>query len=1657
MNKKPAITLTLIILALLLGLAIWSGRQSPPTEPASRGAADTQTDTPRLDNSRQSVSRGDSDAGSDTDATPLSVLDVSERGFDDAPALAIVFASKLDPAIRYDEFIEVRRTGSAGGQSTAKDQPLGLVSGAWVLDDARRILYFPNTDPETQYTILVHRGLRAANGSELKANAEYQVSTRKITPAYDFASKGNILTARLTGGLPIMSVNVPEVDIEFMRVSDDRLPRFIDRFYKINTFYYYQLEHFSNDLESVYLARFKTEARANARTITHIPVEQIKELQRPGLYIAVMKRPAHFDYNQRTTFFFVSDIGLHTRLYPQALDVYVNSLTSGQALADVRLELYDAKGNLLNKVFSDALGYARLTQRPARTDMLFARHGEQMTLLSFNQPALDLSEFDIKGMGQQAMATYIYSDRDLYRPGEQAHVSVLLRDHDGRAVDPLPLSVTLKQPDGKVMLKEIWTTAELGYYQKNLRLPTGAQTGNWSLEVRSDPAQKEPTQSYTLKVEEFLPERIKLELSSEQARLGAGEEFSIAIQADYLYGAPAGGNRVTAALNMHRVDHPLEQLKEFFFGDVNESGKSQRRELIDAKLDEAGRFQLRFKPAEQSYQSPMAVRVNADVYETGGRPVSRSIQRIIWPHDALIGVRPLYEGENAEANSSVEFEVAMLATDGTRLDAQGLEVKVIREDRNYYWEYDDNRGWHYAYNETPYAIYQQNLDLKADTRASLRFPVEYGSYLLEIRDPHTGSINRFRFRAGWNWSDRYQADSARPDKVKLSLNQPSYRAGDTLKINIVPPHAGEAVLMIESDQMLWSKRLQLAAEGGDIELKIPAEWSSRHDVYFTATVFRPGNAQDKVTPNRALGVAHLRMDKADRRLQVDLSMPEKMQPEQPLRVQVEIKDLHEQSAMVTLAAVDVGILNITDFQSPDPNQLFFAKRRYAVGAYDVYDKIIENLAGVRAKLRFGGDAALDGETSKRAQAKVKTVALFHGPVKVDANGRATVTLDVPDYNGTLRVMAVAFSADRFGAGEKQIVVAAPVIAEISTPRFLSSGDNSRLSLDLHNLSGADQNLRVQLEASAPLRMEAVDQQLALNNQAKTTLRFALGGGDDFGVGEITLRVRGEQIDLTRRWELGVRPAYPGVRKILHQILKPGTTLSFDTSAADKLLPKTVDAGLAISANPPLNIRDAVRGLLTYPYGCLEQTSSRAFPHLYVDANQAVELGLKAQSLAERSEHVQNAIKRLRQLQLQAGGFGLWNNQSHEESWLTPYVVDFLLVAREQGFMVPDDMLQNGLKRLHQMLSGRSLTASRYTYSESHEHLRLASRAYAAYVLARLQRAPLGSLRNLFDKHRSEAKSGLPLIHLALALKLQGDEQRAAQGLREGVAKTRAADIYLGDYGSPLRDTAMIIHLLGKHALEINGGDELLYRLADELRAREYFSTQERLALFLAARDLHQHRGKAWAASLRGEETEISLAAEQGITHILSAAQLREGIVLQSNSDIPLYTRLEISGYPTEAPAPRMEDISIARDLFTLDGKPLADRSLKVGEMLIARLVVSADQRIEHGLLVDLLPAGLEIENLNISHGQSLDGILIDGVNPSKAMTSNDIKHQEYREDRFVAAINLHAHGGLSLYYLLRAVTPGEYRVPPPFVEDMYRPEIHGIGEAPKRMRVTQTD
>jgi len=1590
-------------------------------------------------------------------AKPLQVSDLSELQLDGAATLVLTFNAPLDEKQDFSRLV------------TLTDDERGKVDGGWELSNNRKALRFRHPEPSRKLSLKVDAALRAASGESLNAPFSQKLTTRDIQPMVGFASRGSLLPLRLTQGLPVLALNIARVDVDFFRVKNATLADFLAQWNYGSNLSSWQSDDLLKNADLVYTGRFDLNPARNTREKLQLPLSNVDALKQPGVYLAVMKQAGSYHYSTPATLFTLSDIGLSLHRFPTQYDLFTQSLETGAPLSGVSVQLLDEKGQQLEKSESDNNGHLRFKAQP-KGKLLLATLGEQTSLIDLTRPALDLAEFPVAGPQGYEKQLFVFGPRDLYRPGETVIVNALLRDVDGNPLPAQPIKAELLQPDGEVSRSFVWQM-EKGFYQQRLTLPASAMTGEWSLRLNT--GDNLPRQ-WKFQVEDFLPERMALTLKNSDKPQHADADITFDIAGRYLYGAPAAGNQLQGQLYLRPAREAVAALPGYQFGDITEEELTRSLGDVDLKLDAKGQAQLAVESQWAESHSPLNLILQASLLETGGRPVTRRVTQAIWPADALPGIRPLFSSKavydyrndsyhdepTVPENSQAEFDILYANSKGEKLAVNNLDVRLIRERHDYYWSFSDSEGWQSRFDQKDLQEDEQRITLPAGGSSKVSFPVEWGAYRLEVQAGEK-IVSSVRFQAGYSWQDNTNGTGAlRPDQVKLKLDKAAYQPGDTAQIQVESPAAGKGYLLVESSSgTLWWQALDVPAGGTTLAVPIDKSWQ-RHDLYLSAIVVREGDKVSGATPKRAVGLLHLPMATEARRLTLALDAPNKVRPDQT--VKINIKASREGGALpqqihLLLSAVDSGVLSITDYSTPNPWDAFFGRKRYNADQYDVFGQLIEG-GGRLAALRFGGDASEDAmrRGGKKPVTQVNIVAQQLQAVTLDENGEGTLELPIPTFNGELRLMAQGWSEESFGAAERKLVVAAPLITELATPRFLAGGDQANLALDITNLTDLPQTLKVNFSANGLVALNgAVTQNVTLAKGARTTLKVPVKALNGFGDGSVDVEVSGLNLpgenlkSSKQQWKIGVRPAYPAETLNFDAVITANQPWQVMATAFSGMEKETLSGRLSLSNRPPLNIASYISELYAYPYGCLEQTASGIWPSVFTRHAQLMAMGIKSSSDDARRAAIDTGIARMAGMQRPNGSFGLWSKQSEEEFWLTAYVADFLLRANEAGYALPEGVIARADERLLRYLQDPSQIDK--GWSNDVEALRFSVQAYAGLVLARQQKAPLGALRALYEK-RDKAKSGLALMQLGIALKLMGDEQRAQLAIGQGAAMNRPDNDGFGDYGSDVRDRALMIALLAENNLQPDLQNTLLLALTKAVHGKRWFSTQENNALFLAARTLQNSKGDQWQATLNGHREPLS--SDGLLNTALNETQLMRGVEVSNESRSPLYASLNVVGYPASSPAPMSNVLGIKREYFTLNGKAANLDNLSSGELIMVRLTVSAKKSVNDALVVDMLPAGLELENQNLADSSASLGDSADALKESMMdMQQVDIKHIEFRDDRFVAALAVDTYRPATLIYLARAVTPGRYKMPPPQVESMYVPEWRAVGNTAEMLHV----
>jgi alpha-2-macroglobulin len=1477
-----------------------------------------------------------------------------------------------------------------------------------------------------RYGITLRAGIPSVVKETLSKSAEFNVYVRDRKPSVRFAGKAYVLPRTGQRGIPVISVNTAKVALEIYRIGDRNLlntvlgrdfQRALDR---------YDINRLSEERGSqVWKGEMSVEQALNSDVTTAFPVNDAIGTLAPGVYVMVAQ-PAgslgeEFD-TLATQWFIVSDVGLTAYSGNDGVHAFVHSLESAQPKGAVEVRLLSRSNEVLASKRTAENGYVAFESGLARGEgalapaMLIASDaGGDYAFLSLKSPAFDLSDRGVSGRAVPAgLDAFVYTERGVYRSGETVQVTAILRDGQAMAALDVPVTLVVERPDGVEYRRAVVPDQGLGGHALPVALVPSAPTGTWRVRAYADPKRPALGEASFL-VEDYVADRLEFDLASTAKGLSRTALAEVTVDGRYLYGAPAAkleleGEVIVAPAN----ERP--GFARYAFGLADEEVATARRTLEglpETDADGKARFTVTLDKQPVTTR-PLEAQVIVRMAEPGGRAVERKLSLPVLAAGPMIGVKPLFSGRSLGEGENANFDVVIVAPDGKPVAQSGLRYELLKIDSKYQWFRRDGI-WDFEPVKSTQRVADGRIDVAADKPARLSIPVQWGRYRLEVStSDRNGPMTSLGFDAGW-----YAETSAdTPDMLEIALDKPEYVPGESMTVAVTARTPGKVTLNVIGDRLISTVTEDVAAGTARLRVPVGNDWGS--GAYVVATLRRPLDARAERMPGRSIGVQWFSINRKARTLALDMQLPALLRPNSALRIPVKVGGLAPgEDARIVIAAVDVGILNLTSYKPPAPDDYYLGQRRLTAEIRDLYGQLIDGMQGARGQIRTGGDAGAELQGSPPTQ---KPLALYSGIVAVKPDGTAEVVFDIPDFAGTARVMAVAWSKGKVGRAAGDVTIRDPLVLTATLPRFLLNGDRGTMHIELDNVDGPAGDYRVEA------RSEGVDvigasapQALKLAAKQRSSLTVPLSAGVA-GTADVIVRLAGPAgFSLERRYALAVRPATQILARRTVKPLAKGESLTLSNDVFADLVTGSTSVALSVGVSTALDAAALLAALDRYPFGCSEQITSRALPLLYVnDLATAAHLALDTAVDAR----IRDSIDRLLARQGSNGSFGLWV-PGGDDVWLDSYVSDFLTRARERGFAVPDTGFKLALDRL------RNFVANAQDPSKDGGR----NLAYALYVLARNGAAPVGDLRYYADTKLDAIATPIAKAQIAAALGMLGDRVRAERvygAALASMAPQPVLDYGRSDYGSALRDAAALVTLAsesGAPRATVSGAVE---RVEASRNLTPYTSTQENAWMVLAARAL--------AKDAQSVSLDIGGEKHQGaLNRTLRPGDLASPMKVTNTGEGSVQAVVTVSGAPL-VPEPAAEKgFKIERKYYTLAGKPADPSRAKQNERFAVVLKITEPQpQFARIIVADYLPAGLEIDNPRLVSSGDTGALswIEDAQEPASA---------EFRDDRFSAAFERKSGDAsvFSVAYVVRAVSPGRYVHPQAYVEDMYRPDRFG--------------
>ncbi len=1496
---------------------------------------------------------------------------------------------------------------SVGAAEVAEYLSLEPEPEEWTVEagDYSREVYVeaPFSTGET-YTVRVAAGLVSPDARARVATEQRRTSAAvPEVHAVGFGYEGKIFFPRRSGSaIGVEGRNLQQASITAHRLFPTNLPVALHESRR-GTLQPYQVEQWGAEVHTTKLAFPR---QPDTVVTSALDLDAFLKGRRKGVYALTAQAQPSGYANKLIVW---TDLGVLAQWQDDAIALYVHDLFTLEPVAGATVTVYSQKNQPLVRTQTRNDGTLIVDQLDTYVGTPYVAVVE--TEEDFTFLALEAESDDVGGdaaMPRYARDDYdafIYGDRELYRPGETVHLHWLVRQAYGPSAGSVPLQLQVRKPDGSVLVEEAVTLSARGTGGFDLDTASNYPTGAYTATLAA-PGAELPAGRYIFSLEDFVPARMRAEVSATPAVVQPGQEVAVRVAAEHLYGGAATDRRAEADVILSAGTYTPPGWDGFRFENSDEK-PTEVVQLGEGTTDGDGvaAFTYTYRVDDAPTQ-PLQATIRGRVFELGGRPVTARSDAMIVPADTMLGIALESSAEG------VAVTVAAVRPDGSPAGVGEVEVVLERETWRYFVRRLD------GYNEPnwtrTFAEVERHTVALSEGRGTLTLPARgWGQYRVRVRSAETPLVSDAHFYAMGGTAQ--VIDGARPQLVSLEAEAESVAVGEQVAVRIGAPFDGLAVCVLQGEG--FHRVVTLPVTDGAAVLRFTAETAHVPGVWVSTTVLhQPRSGTAEVYPYSSFATLPIQVTQPEHTLQVALpALPAEVLPAQEQRFTVVVSDAQGAPVQgaVTLAAVDEGIHLITGYASPDPVAWLWRTRRPAHHRAHYYDQVAYDF---EAPPIGGGMATRLEDTPNVGESWIQPVALWSGTVETNAEGRAEVTFALPEFNGELRLVAVAATEQAVGSTSAPLKVRRPYILQTSLPRFVRNSDAFEATAVVRNTT--DEAVQAVLTASAQgdSLQGGGRQTFDLAAGAEFSCRMAFEAGDRIAAAAVEwqLEVRDaagnalDSVSSTQPLPVQATAAYQQARSF-HEVA-PGA--SREVSAGGYRVDSRLTQTVTVTADPLWQLRGALADLVAYPYGCAEQTTSRLMPLLLVREYE----GLAGSVLDEASNadaYLRAGIERLLALQNASGGFGFWPGSS-TDAYTSIYAGHFLALAHtSRAAEVPEAALES-LRRYLQNV-GTNWTQGPDASFE---------RAYATYVLALLG-DPIG-LSNLlrFD--------GRPLSDpsrylLAAAVIEQTNDTALANRFLAGTSERVAG----GAFASSARDAALeLIGLVGAGApaARVQPRVDLLREVVQAERANTHERAMACTALALYLRNLQEGDGDASAriagpsgdATLRGMEVYRDTVSGEAVSYTVT-----------NEGGRPLYVYFDVAGVPS---SPNLETVAeglrIERTLRTLRGEALgADTPLVQGQSYLVTLTLDVDAvNREHVVIDDRLPGGLEVENPRLQD-DALAGL---DVLPATAPD-----HVEVRDDRLVVAYERLGAGRHRFHYAVRAVTPGAFQQPGVIAECMY--------------------
>ena len=1437
-----------------------------------------------------------------------------------------------------------------------------------------------------------------------------------------FPATGMYLSPAVGTTIPIESINISDLDITLWRLYESNLPYVLR-----NDNYRYD---FPLDLSArVAMKKAKISPVPNETERRAIDIKSFvdESTTLKGLYMITAREKGAYSWNQAEQIVSLSDIGLTARIWPGGCLIWANSISSIKPMENVVIKIYGDASQLIAEGKTDSEGLYRYfpSDNKKAPVLVTATKDDDVSFLRLYNPLITSETFDISGKewvssGYDGM---LFTPRGVYRPGETVNALAIVREAEKSVPSGFPVLFVVRDPMGRSYTRGTAALSAQGMAGIEFELSNTAPSGEYAVELYIPGKEDSPFAVTRFSVESFAPPRIEVEIkrqgeNEKSSFISKGEELTLEISSKYLFGVPSANMpwRLNYYASAASFIPSGDKWRMFRFGDPEKSNylRPSADEIDSGNLDEEGKVSVSFA-CEESWNPSALVNytVVASVMEDSGRWISKEMSFKYNPNseEYLLGINAPYD---STTDKPVKLGIAAVTLDSEPVSELEVNATLYRVIYHYNLvQRDGVTRWQVS--QEHQKVDNKDITIKNGIAEFEFSPKNYGEYLVSVKS--SGEVSTSARFWCYNYEYGEEGGSRFVDKVELESDKTSYKAGDTAKITVKAPFAGTLLFTVENSKLLDQQVIEM--QGVKVDVLVPiTEDMTGANFWCVASVLRPVKEDEPWTAHRAIGVKSITLDTGDKKLPISIEAPDKINPNTKLNVKIKSKADSE----IAIALIDEGVLQITGYNTPNPYGYFYSKHGLSSNMYDIYDMLMQVESRATELLHPAGGAAAQAAAymGNMNTNRFKILSIFKPSLIVGENGEAEIELDVPEFSGKARLYVVGVSGMMFGSAEKYVQIARDIVVEANLPRFAAMGDTFSSPLSVFNTSDKPQEVRLVLETEGPLSIDG-EKELTISVPAKSSKSTEITfKAIEIGDSKYIVNTKFGEEEFIQEVEMPVRGLYPVVSQMGAGKFGEGETsitLPDDTVGSATRI-------ITIAGSPVADLVPAVNYLLRYPYGCLEQTVSKAWTVLAVpEAAKMIDPELISE--AEISKKLSSAISSLQAMQLYNGSFTTWPGGWHSNDWASVYTAHFLSDLKRANILqpFPEDMFNGVMNFLRQIL------AEPIDGDRMYENL--TTKAYACFVLALEKEAPLGLMYWLNENVNNILSSGKIWLAGAYAIADGKSEHLKAIGGTFGIGSHVALNPITLD--STVRNTAQSLLLWSLVEPDAPEAAALAETLIQSGRIGRWYSTQENSVSAVALSNYIKANGGQTVTDLTCSLTRpsgeiLEPAKEFKAQNNMSFKISEPGKwILKAEGSGNGYYSWVTTGEPKTAPKPISQGIRIETE-WTDSKKKGISGDIQLGTEITVTVKVVPTVPLNDVVVSLLLPAGLEIEDAPKSN--------------------NYYCRIDARDDRLLMFFD-RLDGSVEYKYTVRAVTAGDFAMPPISAEGMYSPAIRFIGEGGK--------